>query len=294
VETSRLVWFDRSGRQIGVLGEAADLEGLRLSPDGSRCAIEIRDPRTGTIDIWIGDVARGVTTRLTSGGAINDSPVWSPDGERLVFSSNRTGQFDLYEVPSRGGAEQRLLTSTDGKAPTDWSSNGHDIAFHESGPSTGYKWEVWKMSVPDRTATPLLQKAANQTAARFSPDGAWVAYCSDESGSQEVYVQAAAGGGGKRQVSKGGGCPAAWRRDGKELFYLAPDNRIMAVPVLDDKSLSLGPAEALFTTRVDESASDIPLFDATADGRQFLVNTRTEGEDFPLTVVVNWISAPGR
>ena len=294
VETSRLVWFDRSGRQIGIVGEAADYEGLRLSPDGSRCAIEVRDARTGTIDIWIGDVARGVTTRLTAGEGINDSPVWSPDGERIVFSSNRSGHFDLYEVASRGGGkEDIILTSEDGKAPTDWAPNGRDIAFHKSGPSTGYRWEIWELSVPDHKVTPLVPRAANQTFARFSPNGAWVAYCSDESGSQEVYVQAAAGGGDKRQISIGGGCAAAWRRDGKEVFYLASDNRLIAVPFKDEGSLSLGPAETLFTARVEESASDIPVFDVSADGRRFLVNTRTEGPELPLTVVVNWRSDRG-
>ena len=109
VETSQLVWFDRSGRQIDKLGAPADYEGYRLSPDGSRCAIEIRDPRTGTIDVWIADISRGITTRLTKGDSINDSPVWSPDGERIIFSSNRTGHFDLYEISSRveGGQRRR-------------------------------------------------------------------------------------------------------------------------------------------------------------------------------------------
>ena len=290
VETSRLVWFDRSGRSLGTLGEAADYEGLRLSPDGSRCAIEVRDPRTGTIDVWIGDVSRGVTTRLTAGEGINDSPIWSPDGERIVFSSNRTGHFDLYEIAARGGGgDAAILSSEDGKAPTDWSPDGGDIAFHQSGPSTGYKWEIWKMSAKDHAASPLIRKVANQTSARFSPKGDWVAYCSDESGSQEVYVQASGGGGDKRQVSKGGGCSPVWRRDGRELFYLAPDGRIMAVAI-NEPALSLGAAEALFTVHIEESASDISLFDVTADGRRFLVNTRTEGPEPPLTVVVNWLS----
>ena len=293
VETSQLVWFDRSGRQLGVLGQPADYEGLRLSPDGSRCAIEVRDPRTGTIDIWIGDVSRAITTRLTTGEVINDSPVWSPDGEQIVFASNRTGHFDLYQVPAAGGRpEEALLTSADGKAPTDWSPDGRAIAFHKSGPETGYKWEIWKLSVPDGKLSPLIRKVGNQTSARYSSDGAWVAYCSDESGSREVYVQAAVGGGGKRQVSTGGGCPAAWRRDGKELFYLAPDNRLMAVPIRQDGAfLRVGQVEPLFMTRVQESASDIPVFDVSSDGQRFLVNTRAEGEPDPaLTVLVNWIS----
>ena len=293
VETSQLVWFDRSGRQVGVLGEAADYEGLRLSPDGQRCAIEVRDSRTGAINIWIGDVTRKITTRLTSGDGINDSPVWSPDGERIVFSSNRTGHFDFYQIGSRGGRpEEAILSSGEGKAPTDWSSDGRDIAFHESGPATGYKWEVWKLSVRDRAPSHLIQPVANQTFARYSPNGAWVAYCSDESGSQEVYVQAATGGGGKRQISEGGGCQAVWRRDGKELFFLAPDHRLMAVPIHQDQtSFDVGQAQPLFATRIRDSASDTPFFDVSPDGQRFLVNTRGEGEpDPPLSVVVNWVS----
>src|SRR5262249_1868481 len=290
VKTSRLRWLDRTGANLGAFGEAADYEGLRLSPDGSRCAIEVRDPRTGTIDIWIGELGRGIVTRLTSADGINDSPVWSPDGERIVFSSNRTGQWDLYEVPSRGGTESVLFASDVGKASTDWSSDGRRIAFHISGPSSGYAWEVWALSLPDRKPTRLLRREGNQIFARFSPSGQWVAYCSDETGSREVYLQAVGKDGFKRQVSQRGGCAAAWRRDGREIFYLAPDNRLMAVPIDERNSLTIGQPEALFTVPVEDSASDIPLFDVSGDGRRFLVNARAEGPDPPLTVIVNWLS----
>ena len=292
LETSQLAWFDRSGKQVGTLGTAADYEGLRLSPDGSRCAVEVRDPHTGTIDIWIGDVSRGVTTRLTSGEAINDSPVWSPDGERVVFSSNRTGHFALYRIASRGGeADQVILRSEDGISPTDWSFDGRQIAFQESGPSTSYRWELWKLTLPEGKPSRLLQPVANQKSARFSANGRWVAYSSDESGNQEVYVQAAAGTGGKWQITQSGGSQPVWGKDGTEIFFLAPDNKVIAAQLSEDPSLRVVAVRPLFEARVRDSASDIPVFDVSPNSQRFLINTRVEGQpDPPLTVVLNWVS----
>ncbi len=291
LESSRLTWFDRSGKRLGTLGSEGDYEGLRLSPDASRCAVEVRDSRKGTIDLWIWEIARGVTTRLTSGPGIHDAPVWSPDGKRIAFSWNPSGFFDLYQVPSSGGTLELLWRSDAGKSPTDWSSDGRTITFHQSGPGTGFHWEIWELPMPPGTPASLFPRTANERFARFSPDAKWVAYCSDESGTQEVYLRALPGGDRKTRVSAGGGTQPIWRRDGKELYYVGPDNRLMAVEIRFGQPLELGEPRALFEVRVRDTASDSWVLDAVPDGQRFLVNTRLEGApDPPLSVVLNWVS----
>ncbi|HSB35480.1 MAG TPA: protein kinase, partial [Thermoanaerobaculia bacterium] len=296
LEQSQLVWYGRSGARKEPAGKPGNYSGIRLGPDGRRCAVEISDPRTGAIDIWVEDLSRSVRTRLTSGGFVQDSPVWSPDGSQIVFTSNRDGHFDLFRKSSDGtGSEERLLASDDSKSPTDWSADGRFVAFDRVGPKAGDRREVWALSVPDRRAFPILQTAFDEWGGRFSPDGHWLAYCSDNTGRSEVYVRPFPEAGAAWRVSVDGGTQPVWRSDGKELFYVSADRRLMAAPVKMGKGLELGRIEALFEIPLKSSASDIALFDVSAGAPRFLVNTPAERQaPPPVTVVVDWAASLSR
>src|SRR5262249_35096826 len=180
-ETARLAWFDRAGRRSDAIGTVGDYGGIRLSRDGRYCAAELRDPISGTIDIWVYEFARGVASRLTSGSTCV-SPVWSPDGKRIAFSSNRSGHWDLYQknVTSASAEEKLYETETD-KTPTDWSADGNVILFNNAGTASKHQWEVWELGVSSRTARPYLRSAFDERDGTLSPDGRFLAYVADES-----------------------------------------------------------------------------------------------------------------
>ena len=298
LQQSQLLWLDRNGARVAAVGSPGNYSGVRLDPGGRRYAVEITDPRSGDIDIWLGDLARGLLTRLTSGHFVHDSPVWSPDGARIAYSSNPNGKFDLFRKRTDGaGEEEPLFTSTNDKVPTDWSSDGRFIAFdlfgeragQQAGSRRGGKHEIWIFSVAGGSATPFLQTAFNESSGRFSPDGRWLAYCSDNSGRSEVYVRSFPSPGAEWRVSVGGGTQPVWRPDGGELFYVGADDHLMAVKTKVMSDVAHGVIENLFDIRLRTSSSDIGLFDVAADGRRFLVNTPVEQQtSSPVTVVVNW------
>jgi Tol biopolymer transport system component len=298
LEQSQLVWLDRTGASAGAVGSPGNFFGVRLDRSGHRFAVEVTNPRSGDIDIWLGDLARGVLTRLTSGQFVHDSPVWSPDGAQIVFSSNRSGHFDLFRKRTDfAGEEEPLFASDHDKVPTDWSADGRFIAFDlfgegSSPPSSsrrGGRHEVWILTVAAGSATPFLQTSFNESSARFSPDGRWLAYCSDNSGRSEVYVRSFPSPGAEWRVSVGGGTQPVWRPDGRELFYVGADDKLMAVKTKVMSDVAHGVIENLFDIRLRTSSSDIGLFDVAADGRRFLVNTPVEQlTSSPVTVVVNW------
>ena len=228
--TSQLLWLDGSGKQAGVLGDPALYYTLAISPDAKRVAAEIIDPQSSNGDLWIIDTARGLKTRFTFDPARDYNPVWSPDGSQIVFASARgKAQADLYLKNSSGvGSEQILLQSEPEKAPTDWSPDGKYIAFTVNDRRSNTGSDIWILPMfGDRKPFPFLQTPFNEAFARFSPDGKWIAYSSNESGRNEVYVAPFPGPGGKFQVSNASGLAARWRRDGKELFYMAADRRMM-------------------------------------------------------------------
>ena len=303
LEQSQLLWLDRTGARVGTVGSSGNYSGVRLDPAGRRYAVEITDPRNGDIDVWLGDLARGILTRLTSGRFVHDSPVWSPDGTQIAFSSNRNGHFDLFRKRTDGtGEEEPLFTSSNDKVPTDWSADGRFIAFDLFGKSAdpqadsrrGGKHEVWVFSTASGRATPVLKTAFNESSGRFSPDGRWLAYCSDNSGRSEVYVRSFPSPGAEWRVSVDGGTQPVWRPDGQELFFVGADHKLMAVKTKIMSAVAHAAIENLFDIRLRSSASDIGLFDVSADGRRFLVNTPVEQQTpSPVTVVVNW-SAPLR
>jgi Tol biopolymer transport system component len=285
---TQLAWVDRTGKQIARIGTAAQITGLALSPDEKRVVVPRFDSQTGTSDLWLIDQAR--ETRFTFDPASDTYPVWSPDGNRIAFGSGRSGSTDLYLKPSSGaGNEELLLKSSNSKAPHDWSLDGRYLLYGEIDPKTNF--DLWVLPLfGDRKPIPFLQTTFNETNGRFSPDGRWIAYVSNETGPFQVYVQSFPQSGGKWMVSTNGGTQPRWRPDGKELFYLGADRKLMVVDVKEDANkFEAGSPRALFEMRIFVGFGSTPGYEVTRDGQRFLVNT--PGEESlaaPLIVVLNW------
>jgi Tol biopolymer transport system component len=284
VVNSRLAWYDRAGKQISTVGPPGNYTSLWLSPDESRVAVA--QPDKGSQNIWLIDAARNNPTRFTFGPAWDFDPIWSPDGSRIVFGSARSGPAqDLYVKPASGSSNEELLLKTSsGKFPTDWSSDRKLILYSEI--SAKRKFDLWILPLEgDRTPRPFLQDDFAKLDAKFSPDRKWVAYSSDETGRFQVFVQPLPGPGGKHQVSTAGGSSPRWRRDGKELFYISPDRKVIAVQVKAGSTFEAGAAKPLFDTHIKEVLDNYAV---SGDGQRFLINDLTETSVSPITVVLNW------
>ena len=292
----QLMWFDRSGNRIGQLGGPVHQFNIRLSPDGTKLAAEIYDRQVSGIyfesDIWLYDVSRGVKSRLTSGPGSARCPCWSPDGKRIIFSSDRKGQYDLYEKAVDGsGNEELVLASEVAKYCQSWSPDDKIVLFMTVSNDSSANLDLWTLPlVGERKPVPYLQTEFAESGSRFSSDGKWVAYASDESGKNEVYVRPFPGPGGKLLVSASGGSTPVWRQDGKEIFYLGANRELMAARVNQNGSvLGIDVARPLFQTHTE---SFLPNYDVSADGRRFVMVTSTPHKvASPITVVVNWDAA---
>ncbi|HET6890176.1 MAG TPA: hypothetical protein VFH31_03670, partial [Pyrinomonadaceae bacterium] len=288
-QVNQPLWFDRGGKQIGALGAAGLYLTLSPSPDESRVALDRVDTQTGTYDIWLVDLLRDIPSRFTTDPASDSNPLWSPDGSRIVFTSNREGQGDLYQKSASGsGNEEVMLKSSEAKVPDDWSSDGQFIVYETINPKT--RRDLWVLPMSgDRQPFPFLQTEFDEHQAQFSPDGKWIVYTSDESGAPEVYVQTFPASGGKWRVSTGGGSQPSWRRDGKELFYVAADRKLMAVDIKLGATFEARTLKTLFATRVLTLTGYRYHYAVTADGQRFLINTTIEEIGTgPISVVVNW------
>jgi len=284
----QLAWFDRNGKQLSLLGDMALYDYPRLSGDGKRLTVTIVDPQNGNQDVWLYDVGRGLRTRFTVDPADERSPIWSHDGSRIVFASNRKGHFDLYQKASGGiGSDELLLESGLDKFPLSASPDEKFLIYSITDPKT--KLDLWVLPLGgDRTSFPFLQTEFNETDSQFSPDGRWIAYSSDESGRPEIYVALFPGPGGKQQISTSGGRRPAWRGDGREIIYLATDNKLMSAEVISQGAgLVVGAVRPLFDVRA--SLEDVAVYDVTADAQRFLINTIAEQRaSAPITLVINW------
>src|SRR5258706_605921 len=241
---SRLTWLDRTGKQIGTLGDVADYYNPEFSPDGKRVAVMIRDPHSGKRGIWIFDLTRGSLSRLTVDPSDHINPTWSPDGERIAFTSNRKGTRDLYIAPASGGPEEVVFESKRHKSLKDWSADGRFLLFSQieqeavgsSRPSASTQNQsdiyLLPLSVANRKPVPFLTTPFREDSSRISPDGRWIAYRSYESGSPELFVQSFPANGKKYQISVAGGGEPRWRGDSKELFYVTGTS-VMAVEICE-------------------------------------------------------------
>ena len=288
-DETQLTWFDRAGKPLGTIGQVGLNDQPSISPEGGRVAFARFDPLTASPDIWLHDLAHATDSRFTSDPMRDFDPSWSPDGSRVVFLSNRTGQWGLYVKPASGtGKEDLLFESPADKSDTIWSRDGKFVTFTAIGTKT--RSDIWVLPNPlgdaaARKPYAFLQTEATESQAILSPDGNYLAYSSDENRTLEVYVQSFPGKEGKFQISTNGGTRPVWSRDGKELFYIAADQKMMAVDVKSGPRFEHGPPKSLFGIR-----SPTPgRFDVSPDGNRFLIVKRTgDSGGASLMVVLNW------
>jgi Tol biopolymer transport system component len=297
-----LVWFDRYGKPLGPaagLGRGA-FNHFRLSPDQKRIAVSRADLQRGNSDIWLLEFARGVPSRFTFDPALKDFPLWSPDGSRVAWVGGVPGTRQIFQKTASGdGQDELLVKSARGMNVGDWSPDGRYLVYSAADGQSGYR-DVWAAPLEgDRKPVRIIQSNFNKDQVQFSPDGRWLAYTSNESGNSQVFVQrfqpggpgVDSGSGGKWQISTAGGSQPRWRRDGKELFCLASDRKLVAVPVQTGASFEAGVLSALFQVPAVPTTSEFAYqYDVTADGKRFLVKTLSSGDvtSQPLTVVLNW------
>jgi serine/threonine protein kinase len=295
-------WFDRSGNEISKASDSA-MSSPSLSPDGQRVVGYRGNPVDGNLDVWMLDVTRGVFSRLTDNVADDVNPVWSPDGDQIAFSSNRKGTHDLYrKSASPGGSEELLLATALHKNTTDWSSDGRFVLFETRDPKSGM--DIWALPL-DKSGKPgkpfpVVQTTFDEQRGQFSPDGKWIAYQSDESGRHEIYLRAFPGPGNEWPVSTNGGTQVRWRQDGKEVFYVSLDGRLMAVPMRlasNTTAPDVGAPVALFAPPLGGAVQQADFrhqYMVSSDGQRFLVATAMEGVDSPITIIVNWKPPNGK
>jgi eukaryotic-like serine/threonine-protein kinase len=288
VSVSKLVWFDRKGNDLGSVDKPEIVANVALAPDGKTVAVDRTDEESQNTDLWTYDLQRGAAKRLTFDPAVDSTPVFSPDGKEILFSSSRAHVFRLYVKDADGAQEEKLIpldaSNNNNLYPSDWSRDGKSILYTRA-------TELWAAQVPDWKARPVVQGAGTLKNGQFSPDGRWVAYASNESGRWEVYVTSFPDGRGKWQVSTAGGSQPRWRGDGKELFYLASDSKIMAVPITGGTNFDSGSPVPLFQAVPREmgATSELAEYDVARDGQRFLVNTQVrDPETQPMSVILNW------
>lgn len=287
--TSRLLWVDRSGHEQGSVGEPADHRYLRLSPDGQKLAMNLMNVKDGTTEIWVVDLNRGTPTRLTFQPGMKNGTVWSADGQRIVYAYDRDGPPHLFTKALSDTNEGEMLLPA-GEAgpqyPIDWTPDGRFLIFREVSPRT--RSDIFLLSMDaEHKKTPLVQTPAGDTEGRLSPDGKWFAYVSDVSGRPEVYVQAFANPTERSQISNSGGRVPRWSGDGRELFYLSPDQKLMSVAVNAESKFTTKAPVPLFTIEARE-------FEVARDGKRFLVNTFSGVPAVPISVIANWSSKAKR
>jgi Tol biopolymer transport system component len=283
---SRLVLRDRRGAEVGMVGVPGNYYAPSFSKDGRRIAVD-NSGLENNGDIWIYDLTRPAGTRLTFDPADESSPIWSPAGDRIAFYSARGGASDVLGVSTSDGGEPQTLLGTEAlESVWDWSRDGRYLAI-ESRRSAVVQRDILILSLADGTTRPFADTPFDEAEARFSPDGRWLAYDSEETGEFEVYVRPFPAGEGKWRVSLAGGTTPRWRADGRELFYLADDGRLMALPVLAGSGFEVGTATALFRTRLRFEAGG--HYDVAPDGQTFVLNEWIDEETpRPMSLVLGW------
>jgi Tol biopolymer transport system component len=277
----QLAWYSRDGRRLASVGDPGDYHEIVLSPDEASVALDWRNPKTHLLDVWILEIKGGILSRVTYGPEAAASAVWSPDGRELVFASLRAGFVDLYRKVRGGSAEELLLASHELKWPHQWLNRGKSVIFKD-----GHNFYQLPLAGEPKPITLLRSEFATDLP-RVSPDERWIAYQSYESGQWEVYVAKFPGFGERKQVSAGGGCQPLWRKDGKELFFLTLNGKLMAVHVDGNAFLRTEVPYMLFQTPVRVGSTEIE-YCVTGDGKRFLFREPVGESTTPITVVLNW------
>jgi eukaryotic-like serine/threonine-protein kinase len=285
VALSQLVWFDRKGKELGALGKPDVYGNVLIAPNGGSVAVSMTDIASQNTDIWTYDLQLDSAKRLTFDPSADSVPIWSPDAARLVFASNRLSFNDLYMKNADGAQEENSVVHDDiDKFPNDWSRDGKYILYTRH-------TDLWFVKLPELKTSLFLKAPSVLRNGQFSPDGKWVAYASNETGKWEIYVTSFPEPRGKWQVSVGGGEQPRWRGDGKELFYLSSDSRMMAAPVTTGANFEARAPIALFqaTPRQPIPIFDLFVYDVSRDGQRFLINTQVkQAESAPMSIVLNW------
>jgi Tol biopolymer transport system component len=285
VAISRPVWFDRKGAQVGMVGKPDVYGNISSARNGKSVVVDKTDPVSQNTDVWTYMLQRDIAKRLTFDPAIDIGPIWSPNGARLAFSSSRQLNFDLYMKNSDGTQEEQIIVQDNlDKVPNDWSPDGKYILYAGG-------TDLWLVSIPELKSSLFLKAASVLKNGQFSPDGKWIAYASNETGKWEIYVTSFPDARGKWQVSTVGGEQPRWGGDGKEIFYLSPDSRMMAAPVMTRANFDAGEPITLFQTtpRQPVTNKDLFVYAVSPDGQRFLINTQVrETQTEPMSVILNW------
>jgi dipeptidyl aminopeptidase/acylaminoacyl peptidase len=303
----QLTWFDRQGKVQGTAGEPGRFTTAFLSPDGKQAVLAQTDPQTSNEDLWVMDLSKGTSTRLTFDPANDTQPAWSPDNSRIAFFSSRNGAPGIYQKASNGVGSEELLLKAGGTQGIHWSPDGRFLVFALTDAKNGQ--DLWVLPLNgDRKPIPFLRTQFNERVGHFSPDSRWIAYQSNESGRTEIYVQPFNPSGaesspstarpvtGKWMVSKGGAAGMIrWRQDLKEMYYMSTDGQVMAVEVSTSPAFHAETPVPLFQVPAiffRSSGNPGALSDVAPDGKRFLFampvvqNTHEE-----FTVVQNWTAA---
>jgi Tol biopolymer transport system component len=299
---SKLVWISRSGAEQPLSAPAHAYLSPRLSPDGRRVAVGMTESES---QIWLYDLSRETLTRSTFEGNSNQYPAWTPDGKRFAFQSNKEGSLNLFwQLADGSGGLERLTTSDYTQTASSWSPDGQLLAFHEIDPAM--QRDIWVLRMGDpspgsgqvpsgasgqvRKAQPFLRTRFDEASLRFSPDGRWLAYISNETGRYEIYVQPYPGPGGKWQISTEGGMEPVWNPNGRELFYRS-GRKMIAVDIATQPSFAVGKARMLFEGEYVPTPATLSNYDVTPDGQRFLMlkpSESAEAAPTQINVVLNW------
>ncbi|HEV8366624.1 MAG TPA: protein kinase [Pyrinomonadaceae bacterium] len=292
-----LEWFDRSGKPLGTLGDSGrymmSISNQKLSRDGKRIAVAKVDPQTRTRDIYVIEIARNTSSRLTFDPGEDQYPIWSPDGSRIAWNSNRDGGITaIYQKLASGVGEDELLLKSDAPiSPSSWSPDGRFLLYNRTDPKTGP--DIWVLPTEgEQKPYVFLQTPFSESAPRFSPDGKFVAYVSQDQGRPEVFVQTFPASGNRWQISNNGGRAPAWRGDGKEIFFVSGDNKLVSAEVTTGNGFEVGIPKPLFDlVSVGALSFGYVNFAPTLDGERFLVTHQSESvASLQYVVVQNWTS----
>lgn len=285
--TSQLTWFNRAGRPLGTVGDPGVYYDPAISPDGTTLAIERADTERGASDLWTIDLARNAPSRLTSAPGFESVAAWTADGRRIIYGADPGAGPKMWMKNASGtGAEEALLPHR--AYPMDVSPDGKLVLYLIVGSTT--QRDIWVYDFEHKTSSPVLDSPFEESSAKFSPDGKWIAYVSDETQKPQVYIRSFPDGATKIRVSTAGGDEPEWRRDGHELFYLAPDSTLMAVGVRENgNTVSVDVPQPLFLTNVERARVIRNNYTASPDGQRFLVMSPiVHPSASPLVGILNW------